>query len=151
MMGHADYETANAWGKAQGANAGGGLSKQAWFIIPKIRDVDDAISAEDQNWLGEAHPEVAFTRLNADAPCAHPKRTPEGAQERIEILAAHGLVVSLEDLKGIRKNCPYRLSLDDLIDAAALTLTAAHRIDGTAWQLTDDTRDARGLRIEIWG
>lgn len=46
---------------------GQGLSKQAFGIIPKIREVDKAISPPDQRRVFEGHPEMAFMRL-AGAP-----------------------------------------------------------------------------------
>lgn len=150
MLGHETYQDANQWGKDQGTSAGGGLSKQAWNILPKIREIDDAISACDQNWLGEAHPEVTFTRLNNNAPCEHAKKKTEGSVERMRILSAHG-IIGLDSLfADFKKTCPYRYAPDDLVDAIAMTLTAQGRLDATAWCLGDQTRDARGLLMQIW-
>ncbi|MEM8987167.1 MAG: DUF429 domain-containing protein [Pseudomonadota bacterium] len=146
MLACATYEEANAFGKAQGADAGGGLSKQAWHILPKIREVDEAIQPSDQMRIFEAHPEAAFLRLGEGVP--PPKKTPEGRQARIGILTNHGLdakaiLQKLGDAKGV--------ATDDALDAAALALTARDRLSGTAKRYSDEIRDARGLVMEIWG
>lgn len=151
MLGHATYEEANQWGKDQGTHAGGGLSKQAWNIIPKIREIDENITAEDQSWLNEAHPELAFTRLNTTLPCQFAKKNCQGFAERLKILSAHGINNLDPLLKQTKTGCPYRHVKDDLVDAIALTLTAQGSVDGSAWSLGDGTHDRRGLHMQIWG
>jgi predicted RNase H-like nuclease len=47
---------------------GRGLSQQAWGIAPKIKQVDDAISPDCQQWAVEVHPEVCFWALNQHRP-----------------------------------------------------------------------------------
>ena len=49
MLDFETYGDANAWGKAQGPDGGGGLSKQAWVITPKIREIDAIIAPADQH------------------------------------------------------------------------------------------------------
>ncbi|MEZ5891597.1 MAG: DUF429 domain-containing protein [Parvularculaceae bacterium] len=147
MLAFATYAEANAWGKAQGC----GLSKQAWMIAPKIREIDDAITPADQARLGEAHPEVAFTRLNGGRPCAHSKRTREGEAERLALLACGGIENAEDLFAELKAAHGGMIGRDDVYDACALALTARARIDGTAWRLTDGARDARGLVMEIWG
>ena len=58
---HNDWTGANAWSKRQGC---GGISKQSWNILPKIAEIDGAIVVKDQSRIFEAHPEIAFARLN---------------------------------------------------------------------------------------
>src|SRR5215469_7043187 len=64
---------------------GRGLSQQAFGIIPKIKQVDDAIRAECQRGVIEVHPEVCFWALNQYRPMTHNKKTKEGAAERIAV------------------------------------------------------------------
>lgn len=155
ILDFADYAAANAWGKAQafletGTETGGGLSKQAWMIAPKIREVDAALSPASQAQVGEAHPEVAFWRLNGERPCRWPKRAPEGRSERKALLWRSGL--SPDDLfDALREEAGGGAGLDDLYDACALALTAQARLDGGAVRLGDGARDSRGLVMEIWG
>lgn len=155
MLDFEDYSEANAWGKAQakrltGTEAGGGLSKQAWMIAPKIREADAYMTPARQERLAEAHPEVAFWRLNGGAPCTHSKRTPAGRAERAALLARNGL--DAEPLfPALRKDAGGGAGLDDWYDACALALTARARLEGEAVRLGDGERDARGLLMEIWG
>lgn len=145
MLAFANYADANSWGKRLGPEGGGGLSKQAWHLIPKIREVDKAISVEHQGWLGEGHPEAAFARLNGRA-CVHSKRTREGREERTSILRRHGVA----DPDGLIAAAGRLAKADDVLDAIALSLTAEARLQGKATRFTDEARDARGLVMEIW-
>lgn len=146
MLSFGTYAAANAWGKTLGPEGGGGLSKQAWHLIPKIREVDSLIEPADQARIGEGHPEVAFARLNG-RPCAQPKRKPEGVRERILILKRAGVA----DPAALIERAGRAAKADDVLDALALCLAAQARLDGAAWRLGDGARDARGLVMEIWG
>ncbi|MEO1151942.1 MAG: DUF429 domain-containing protein [Pseudomonadota bacterium] len=150
MLDFETYEQANAWGKSGGKDSGGGLSKQAWFLLPKIREIDDLITPTDQDWLCEGHPEVAFTRVNG-APCSFPKSDSDGLLERQVLLARAGLRHLGPQLEATRSGSPFRHSTDDLLDALIMAVTAKARIDGDAWCLGDDQTDARGLKMQIWG
>jgi len=143
LLGFADYPSANEWAKADGA----GLSKQAWYLLGKIREIDDAIKPADQARIREAHPELAFLALKG-GPLDHPKRTAAGQAERIALLEAAGFgpIQPRIDLLG-----PERAQPDDLLDACALALTAERMLNGEGKRLpADPPRDARGLAMEIW-
>ena len=155
MLDFETYAEANAWGKARqraatGAEQGGGLSKQAWMIAPKIREVDAAIAPRHQARLGEAHPEVAFWRLNGEKPCRFSKRTREGQDERRALLRRGGVEPDAL-LDRIRDIAGRGAGVDDVLDACAIALTAKARLAGKAVRLGDGARDRRGLRMEIWG
>ncbi|GAB4521019.1 MAG: DUF429 domain-containing protein [Amphiplicatus sp.] len=151
MLDFARYEEANAWGKAAGPGAGGGLSKQVWNILPRIREIDSIMTPADQSWLGEGHPEVAFSRLNDGAPCRHSKRTEEGRRERLALLRRGGFPAGVALLAQAKARFRAAVQPDDILDACALALTAEARLGGRALRLTDGARDARGLVMEIWG
>lgn len=144
-----DYRSANAWGKADGK----GLSKQAWFILPKVAEVDAAVTPADQVLLREVHPEVIFHQLSAGAPLPS-KKTRRGQGIRLELLADAGLALASGwERQFLRRD----VQLDDLIDAAGCAL-AAHRIgEGQLRALPLEGfggasgRDGRGLAMEIWG
>lgn len=149
MLSFSDYASANEWGKR---NGGKGLSKQAWMITPKIREIDEAITPKDQQRLGEGHPEVAFARLNDGQACVHPKRKNEGEEERRTLLARAGLTEAENIYQSLREQQSAKaISRNDVYDACALALTAKARLNDTALRLSDDARDARGLVMEIWG
>lgn len=151
MLAFDAYEDANDWGKRQGAEAGGGLSRQAWMITPKIREIDNVIKPRDQRRLAEGHPEVAFWRLNGGAPCRHPKRKPEGAKERLALLRRQGISNARRLYESLRAEAGAKIGADDVYDACALALTAKARLEGKAVRLGDGAKDARGLLMEIWG
>ncbi|MEL6791325.1 MAG: DUF429 domain-containing protein [Pseudomonadota bacterium] len=149
MLAFDTYEEANRWGKSGGHDSGGGLSKQAWNLLPKIRQIDDLIAPADQAWLSEGHPEVTFTRLN-DGPCTFSKKEADGQSERKDLLARAGLRQLDPLIDAVRSDRPFRHHADDLLDALAMAVTARGRLNGEAWCLGDDVPDARGLKMHIW-
>src|SRR5262249_47805591 len=62
------------------------LSKQAYGILPKIAEVDAAMTPDLQEQVIEVHPEVAFWAL-ANHPMRHNKKSAEGFAERRTLLA----------------------------------------------------------------
>ena len=120
---------------------GRGLSIQAWNLVPKIREVDDWITAADQLRVVETHPELAFAALAGGAPRPDPKRSPAGRADRERLLRPY--VGALAHLSGAAR--------DDVLDAAALALAAATlvRAGGLASLLRDAPRDARGLAMVV--
>jgi predicted RNase H-like nuclease len=118
---------------------GRGLSKQAFHLLPKIAEVDMALSPHLQRVVGEAHPELAFARL-AGAPLA-PKRTSEGIAARRALLRAELGIESPVAPRGSR--------VDDVLDAVVLTLTARRMAAGTANRLGDGAIDGTGLEMVI--
>lgn len=130
---------------------GAGMSKQAYNILPRIREVDEAMSAALQRRVFEAHPELVFARI-AGRPMRHAKRTAAGAQERMVCLrAAWGR--ALPDPVGVRTALGRAaVALDDVRDAAALAHAAWCIGRGEARRLPAmPPVDARGLRMEVWG
>jgi len=138
----ADYDAA----RVRSVEAcGTSLSKQAWNLMPKIRQLDALISSDDQPAVAEAHPECAFLRLQADIPLDHTKSTSEGRALRIGLLRASGRFDAAElDRALASKVAP----VVDIVDAIALTVTAHHMISSTARRLGDQV-DPRGRRAEI--
>jgi len=143
LLAFATYPEANAWAKADGS----GLAKQAWFLLPKIRELDRALCPADQDRVRESHPELVFWRLNGDRPVLPGKRTEEGARVRRRLLRRAGI-----GLAPLLRALDRRLAAeDDLLDAAALAWAAGRFHDGAgACFSAGAARDARGLRMEIW-
>lgn len=122
------------------------VSKQAFFIIPRIHEVD-AWLRRNQRALPktfEVHPELAFRALAGPLP---PKKTLRGKLARIGALEKAGMdveaVLALEE--------DPRASGDDILDAC-VCLWSAGRIDsGRAESLPSDIpTDAEGLPMAIW-
>jgi predicted RNase H-like nuclease len=130
---------------------GVGLSKQAFYIMPKIREVDVRMSRDMQRYIREVHPEVTFTQLNGGTPMLNAKRTAVGRAERINVLAKAGLPVSEQWL--IAQRTSHRaamVALDDLLDALACLVTAFNIQSSRIHVLgRPDERDAKGLLMEI--
>jgi predicted RNase H-like nuclease len=130
---------------------GAGMSKQAYNILPRIREVDAAMTAELQRRVFETHPELVFARI-AGRPMRHGKRTAAGARERMKCLrAAWG--GALPDPASVRTALGRAaVALDDVLDAAALAHAAWCIGRGEARRLPAlPPVDARGLRMEVWG
>lgn len=136
----ADYDEARVVSRHR---AGVAPSRQAFNLVPAIVHVDRLVRPDDQDLLVEAHPELAFARL-AGGPLAEPKRTPEGRARRRQLLIAHD--PDLGPVLGSGAGPEV-----DLLDAAALTVTADRVVAGTERRLgpTPHQRDRRGLRAEI--
>lgn len=141
LLGYADYQAANAWGKGDGK----GISKQAWNILPRIAELDAWMTPARQRRVRESHPEVIFIGLNGGAPLPK-KRTREGMVARRAVLLRHGFA----GIDALAADLPRRgAALDDLYDAAALALAARRFAAGKGRQLGGQ-RDSRRLRMEIW-
>lgn len=121
------------WDEAQRLNraaSGRGLSRQGWNLVPKIREVDEALRALRRERptfatrVREAHPELAFMGLNRGIPMAQPKRSAAGREERIRCLERHfapSEALVRRVLDGTTRSV---LAPDDVIDALALAVTA---------------------------
>lgn len=118
-----DFETyadANAWSKRV---AGIGLSKQAWMLVPRIREVRALAADRPGLALHETFPELSFAAMG-DGPIFDPKRSWNGLAQRIELLAQHGLTLPTD--AGVAGSA----AADDIVDAAACAWSAARIRDG---------------------
>ena len=131
-----------------------GLSIQAFNILPKIREVDRVMTPALQQWVYEAHPELAFQAL-AGHPLQDRKKIVAGREERLRLLETipsplfHGIRTAFEHVLHACKRTD--VAPDDILDAYVLVWTAlriwraqAHRVPRSP------QHDARGLRMEIW-
>lgn len=120
-----DYVGANRFSKS---GTGRGLSKQAWFLVPKIREAR-ALDALHPGLLFETMPELAFRAMHGDVPLPHPKTTWNGLMLRLTLLRRAGIELP-DDLGAAGRTAP-----DDVVDAAALAWSARRIRDGTARRL----------------
>ena len=143
-----DYPAASAANRAS-CETGRGLSKQAYAIFPKMREVDAVLSPALQNRVFEVHPELCFTELarSQNLVIGSGKKTLAGMVQRIQLLEAAGLRAAA--LLDRHRECG--AGKDDVLDAAAAAWTAWRRHLGQAFCLpSDPPLDARGLRMEMW-
>jgi len=126
------------------------VSKQCFHLFRKIREIDGLISPATQHRVFEAHPELAFWRLNGERAMSLPKHVKSeasrpGLDERRDLLVRHGF--DDDWLQAV----PRGAGLDDLLDAAALALIARRILAGEAQSFpAEPQRDARGLEMAIW-
>jgi|SRR5882724_1204442 len=74
-LAHAKNYTAASRANRESSKHGISLSKQAFAIMPKIKDVDDSMSPELQKRVYEVHPELCFYELNGQKPIARGKKS----------------------------------------------------------------------------
>jgi predicted RNase H-like nuclease len=127
------------------------VSKQCFFLFPKIREIDTLMTPELETRVHEVHPELAFWRLNGEAEMSLPKKVksranPAGLDQRRDLLVSKGLPREFLD-----QTPPRGCGRDDLLDAAANSLIAERIFRGEAEPFPKDfQRDERGLRMAIW-
>ncbi|MFP5220414.1 MAG: DUF429 domain-containing protein [Actinomycetes bacterium] len=123
------------------------LSAQAFALVPRIREVDDALRARGpavHDVIVECHPEVSFATAAAAATWEMrlaPKKTAAGALQRLSLLDdAFSAGVPVDVQPGA--------ALDDALDAAACAVTAHRWVSGNAEVLGDEV-DALGVPMRI--
>jgi predicted RNase H-like nuclease len=135
------YARANAVSKKLGA----GLTRQTFHLFPKLREID-ALLRTDRKLLRvvhEAHPELAFARMNGGRPVLSKKRQADGYADRHKLLARHGFETKVDRLSGAAR--------DDILDAIACCRTASLIAAGSATRLGPiDEKDRHGLPMNIW-
>lgn len=105
---------------------GRGLSKQAWNIAPKIKQLDQILqdSPALRMRMRESHPEVCFWALNGKRAMRFNKKQSQGFAERFMMLqhycAATEDIVAVALAKYQRK----QLARDDILDALVLAISA---------------------------
>ena len=125
------------------------LSAQLLGILPKIREVDAAITPRLQDRVRETHPEVVFAAL-AGAGLAPRKQDEDGRRARLRLLPrAFARSAPTRDLAPFTRS---EVRLDDYVDALACLCVAVRLASGEARRLPASSveRDARGLEMAIW-
>ena len=127
------------------------ISKQAWNIVPKIRDVDSFL-VENNNFrekVREVGPEICFQSFTG-FPMKFPKKKVEGFLERKEAL---GNVCTFADEVVEYALSKYRrkdLAKDDILDALAAALTAKMgSMYGFTYVPHEPETDSKGLKIQM--
>ncbi len=129
------------------------LSKQAFYLFPKIREVDACMNPELQGRVIECHPELAFWALNGECAMNEPKKRKSrinepGLAHRRELLTATGYDPVLLAAKHFKAS---QAGGDDVLDAIANSWSAARIANGCGRRFpADPLTDERGLRMEIW-
>jgi predicted RNase H-like nuclease len=118
------------------AVSGKALSQQAWHLVPRIADVDVALTATEHVRIVEVHPEVVFAHLAGVLPA---KKTPDGASLRERVLRR---------VLPPWPSPPRPARPDDALDALACAWAAARWLRGEAEILGGDL-DETGTPMRI--
>ena len=141
-----DYAEANALSRTL---SGKGLSKQSFYLFPKIRELDRWLAQPKRNGVWhECHPEVAFACLNGGVALKASKKTEEGRAARLLLLRELGKVESALS-RGLATYPRKEVLPDDFIDALVCLLTAERAPDRRIVLPQNGPSDDNGLRMEI--
>lgn len=125
------------------------MSRQAFGILAKIRDVDQQLRSA-MHLIGrvhEAHPEVSFSFMAGGQPMRHSKRTREGLTERVALLDAHfgDVFANLRTRFRVSK-----VHSDDIADAMVLLWSAERIQSATHVTLCKEVaRDDCGIPMQM--
>ena len=132
-----------------------GLSKQAWHLVPKMRELDALLESRAalRKRVFEAHPELAFARLNKGAAVLASKKTDRGKRRRLALLAVAGFDQAMARWNEHRAAQALRrtdVADDDAYDALAVCVTARRIAELDAVVLPSKPgRDSRGIEMAI--
>ena len=123
---------------------GKGAPVPLWGIVPKILEVDAAMSPGLQDRIREVHPELAWRRLAGSI--LPSKKTGAGLEARVRLLSS-----SIHGIDELLRSCPRGARPDDVLDALVGLSVAADVAAGQTRRTgrEEPPRDARGLRMEI--
>jgi predicted RNase H-like nuclease len=124
------YEELNLASKA---HCGKGVSKQAFYLLPKIREAEALLASPNSDgadWL-ETHPELCFSSFNGAVPMEDNKKTEAGFCERKSVLARHIPARTIDRLlRNLMTSVPRaQCARDDMLDALVCGVVA--RLDTT--------------------
>jgi predicted RNase H-like nuclease len=125
------------------------VSRQAWGIVPKIREVDAVLQAEAaaRSAFFEIHPEISFFHMMGGRPMPHTKKSPAGHAERLDVLRSEFGEAVTSALAARRQ---LRCLPDDVLDAFAALWSAQRIFDGRSITLpSDPPLDSLGLPMRI--
>ena len=130
---------------------GRGLSKQAWNIVPKIREIDTLLrdNRAQRGLLRESHPELCFQALNDNRAMSCNKKKRQGQQERLGVLERYfpNCHVLFEQACNEFLRC--EVARDDIIDAMVCAVTARYGYGRYRTAPASSERDGQGLPMEI--
>jgi predicted RNase H-like nuclease len=129
------------------AVSGRRLSKQAYNLLPKIRQIDQLLLADPMriDWVHEVHPELAFSQWNGGEPMAQAKKTASGSAQRLALVESEFPGLADQIRSGVAKA---ELADDDILDAIAC-LWSGRRLLLDAALVLGGERDGCGLPMRI--
>jgi predicted RNase H-like nuclease len=142
-----DYEEA----KALSVQAiGKKLSKQAYAITSKIREVDEFLrNSNGKVSIREVHPEVCFWALNGRSALVTKKKKSDGFEQRLALLEK--VFPNARNLASDALDAYPRKSVarDDVLDALVALVVACAPDDALQTVPTSPVADSEGLPMDI--
>ena len=129
--------------------SGKGVSRQAFAIYPKIREVDQVMTAKLPERVIEVHPELCFWSLAGKRSLQYSKRRPAGFDERRALLN-----IAFPNFDIPNRSEAIRIAFgaapDDILDSMVAAWTAARFARGIAERVPPEPPyDPHGLRMEM--
>ena len=142
---------------AQQLNQPAGLTIQAFGLFKKLRQVDKVMSEkpELQERIKEVHPELCFYGAAGGRPMEYSAHTPEGKEERKNILTKLFGSGWQEWYQEVSQRYPSNIvAIKDILDASVAVWTAERIKNGVDGQRkvipANPPKDNKGLRMEMW-
>ena len=130
---------------------GKGISRQAFSIVPKIREVDALLAGNKraEEMVREVHPELCFWALNGGRPMQHRKKSTEGFTERMDVLRK--VLPEAETLcdKALSTFPRKDVAPDDIVDALSALATAVAPLGMRLAVPSNPELDSRGLPMQM--
>lgn len=139
----------------QSSTAGLGISKQAFALFSKLRDIEACLTPALQQRIIEVHPELCFAVLRDEVAAnkvefarLESKSSKHGLEQRVELLRLAGF----QAIPGlVSEGRSLGAKADDVLDACVAAWTAGRKALGRARCFPEvPPLDKRGLRMEMW-
>ena len=143
-----DYEDAKQRSIAASSKA---LSKQAYAIVPKIREVDKLLRENEKarRLVREVHPEVCFWALAGGRAMSHHKKKEEEFRERIAVLEGCYRGATEVVAQAYLWTSGQSVTRDDVVDAMVNAVTARARTAKHRTLPENPPKDSVGLAMEM--
>jgi len=130
---------------------GRALSRQAWGISPRIREVDRLLTGRlaSRVEVREAHPEVCFWALAGRSPMKYSKKEKNGFRERLSLLTRFEPGAEEFVSRVLHQEPRRRVVADDVLDALVTFVTASTPRSRLGAICGTPATDERGLPMEM--
>jgi len=127
------------------------LSKQAWAIAPKIKEVDDLMleDSKARSIIREVHPEICFWAFAGKNAMPNNKKKPAGREERLDQLRKWDTRTDSIFENALCKFLRKVVATDDILDALVAALTAKGDPSELESFPTKPQCDKNGLPMEM--
>jgi len=128
---------------------GKSISIQSFNICAKIRETDTFLAQNNSIKIIESHPELCFKYLNGGELVISKKTSPEGAQQRLNILSQYDPKISELFQKIVSETKRKHVKKDDILDAICLCLANRLATDNLHFLMDKNLLDEKGIEIKI--